>query len=78
MTGFGLLPALNASTRPPVRKRNSSSAIAERALLPVQTNSTANGVEGSNAVGAGVIRKAGCSTVPAPASSSALWSRSRW
>ena len=38
--GLGWLPALVTSTWPPVRWRSRASAIGERALLPVQVNST--------------------------------------
>src|SRR6266540_2196696 len=38
--GLGRLPALIASTWPAVWRRSRASAIGERALLPVQTNST--------------------------------------
>ena len=41
-SGFGWLPALNASTPPPAC-RSSASAIRERALLPVHRNSTRAG-----------------------------------
>ena len=40
MRGLGRLPALATSTWPPARWRSRASAIGERALLPVQTNST--------------------------------------
>src|SRR6266498_3715383 len=62
--GLGRVPALVASTRPAVRRRSRASAMGERALLPVQTNSTATGAAGRGADGAGVRRSAGCRAVP--------------
>ena len=64
-TGLGRIPALAASTRAPARCRSSPSAIGERLLLPVHTNSTRRGRPARHARSASPGRRAARGTGPA-------------